>query len=144
MDPADVWLTISAPSLAFMRSGINDWMVEMHDQTLRSNIFFASEIERSEIGMLYCAPALLTRTSSEPPVSSVTSETQADIDESDRTSNVNVSIPEVLRDAIFEGFRAVAKTRNPTFWYATARATPSPPSELTSQYWIYAKSWNLA
>jgi len=88
----------------------------MQDHTLRSKIFLASGIERSEIGMLYCAPALLRSTFSVPPVSLLTEETQAVMDSSDKTSSGRVSIPREVRKAIFEGVRAVAKTRWPDEW----------------------------
>jgi hypothetical protein len=67
----------------------------------------------SEIGMLYPAPALLSSTFRVPPVNFWTSETHADRDDSERTSNVSVSIPDALRAAILDGVLAVANTRYP-------------------------------
>ncbi len=51
-----------------------------------------------------------------PPVSLMTEETQAVMDSSDKTSKGSVSIPREVRNAIFEGVRAVAKTRWPAEW----------------------------
>ena len=81
-------------------------------------------MERSEAGMLYAAPALLTKMSRSDSLL-----TQAAIEESDWTSNVSVSMPRDATCVILEGFRAVAKTCRPASWKAIARAAPRPPSE---------------
>ena len=81
-------------------------------------------MERSDTGMLYPAPALLTRMSRPDNLL-----TQAAIDESDSTSSVSVSMPRDASCAILEGFRAVAYTCRPASWKAIARAAPRPPSE---------------
>lgn len=67
--------------------------------------------------------------SSLPDVFEETAETHSAIDEGERTSRGSVSIPFEERFAIFDGFRALAKTRRPRVWNAKARASPRLPSE---------------
>ena len=73
------------------------------DHTLTSKSFLASGMERSEKGMLYEVPALLTRMLRLGSLA-----TQAAIEDEDRMSNVSVSMPRAVTCVILEAFRAVA------------------------------------
>jgi hypothetical protein len=103
VDTTDVWLTIIPLDLS--SKGKSACVIASWDHKLISNIFLASGRERSDIGILAEAPALLTKMSRLREDSLLA---QAAIEELDCISSTSVSMPRDESCVIFERYRAVA------------------------------------
>jgi len=97
--------------LIFGARGRKARVTVMIDQTLRSNRSLALVISRSMRGMVYPAPALLTRCQ-------VLNETHVVIDSSEIVSSWNPSIPAASTALSLFVLRAEAKTHQPAEWKA--------------------------
>jgi hypothetical protein len=122
----ELWLEMIP--LASISRGANTWTMARGPQTLTSYSLFASATSTSSSGRTNSTPALLTRTSSFPPVRFATVSLHCEMVCGTVTSSSSIStLLSSERSAALEGSRAVAKTWKPRSWKILAMAQPIPP-----------------